>query len=151
MGTYKTVYIGIYMEVENGKTIVDESYFADPDTGQETKTAFNPHTGKENAILNRKKEETIYSLPHNIEFEGMDEEFFAADYSGAPINHHTWIPNKRGPFNLTHKEDVFNFEIDSIDIPALKDAFLKKYATYLEEVGKHFNYRVKFGIVYYAH
>lgn len=153
MAAYNSVYIGIYLEVKNSSRPKTETYYLNPTTNKEESTPFNSHTGQENVKKTREFQETVHSTPYEIEAEGFDEdEFFCPAYSGAPKGSNTWLINRYNEFRIKgHGDMLVNIEMEHIDIPTLKEKFKKHYHKFLEEVGKHFKYEIKYGIVYYAH
>jgi hypothetical protein len=153
MGAYWSVYLGVYLEVQEGKETKEVTHYVDSD-GRNRKTPFDPNSGEKFEEKTVQEEKTVYPRPCSIDVDGFSEdEFFNPEYSGAPKGCRTWIPNK-GDYMLARMgqhEDNPNKEVDDIDVLKLRSQFVDDYSDYLQELSKHFNFTVKFGLVHYAH
>ena len=79
MGAYWTAYLGVYLEVKEGKEKKMHKYYVD-DIGNRKNTPFDPLTGERYHEMEEEKEHVLYPSPY--EFEREEEfSFFNPEYS----------------------------------------------------------------------
>lgn len=151
MGADNNVYIGVYLEVKNGKRKETKVSYVNSN-GNKAKSKFNSHTGEENTKVVKEVEVVDYPNPYKLSMDNglREDEFFSPEYCGAGRQKNTWI-SQYGDFKIGSGYDLFNLDLSSVDIPSLKLKFMEYYKDYLESLGKDYEYEVKFGIVHYAH
>jgi hypothetical protein len=151
MGSYNSIYIGVYLEVPNKNKPEVVKYYLD-NKGKKTKNKFDPETGQPNPV----KEETIITKviprPYIVDVPGfVEDEFFSPAYTGIGDKVQTFLLNGKGKFSF-YGDDLFNKDLTSINQSQIIEEFKVEYAKYLEYYQKEFgDFTIKYGVVYYAH
>jgi translation initiation factor 1 (eIF-1/SUI1) len=147
MGTYNTVYIGVYVEIPHIKSTVTINYLANPHNGKAVKYKFHPETGEKSIPSTR--EEGCWLEPKVYEIEGLrEDEFFAPAYAG-PAKTTTFITQTR-KYGKT-LSDLTNIDLSEADPQAKIKEFKDEFLTIIQAANKDFEINVKYGVVYYAH
>lgn len=144
MGSRST-YVGVYLKTIPSKETVKETFRVKPD-GKRVKSRFNPETGEEYDLMTIEKVVDESVNLYDVELDGfVEDEFFTTESF-----ENTWIPNF-SKYNLIEGDDEHEVELDlsNIDVKSVKDKFLEKYSPYIEEIRKHGDVEVKFGLLVY--
>lgn len=158
MGTYKNTYIGCYIEIPHYKKETRRDVLRNPQTKKVVEYKFHPETGLPSVpdvIV-----ENIWITPETyLDYDWVTEngfcedEFFEPAYTGGK-NLTTLLVNSN---EFTFKEylegdDLFNCDLQSIDIPKMISEFKERYKLYLDYYSAEFkDLKVKFGVVNYAY
>lgn len=150
MGTYSSVYVGVYLEIPYKKDVKVESHYVHPETGKKQKNKFDGETGRENIKKRFEKEVDIVPMSY-IYDDGYDEDmFFTPEYTGGK-RIQTFILNSNTEFSEVIDE-VSNINLVDKNIPELIEQFTIKYKKYLDYYIKLYDtVDIKYGVVYYAH
>lgn len=152
MGSYKRVYIGIYLEIPYKKTIKKEIIYVHPQTGKTQKYRFDGTTGLENV---EKTVETVhYIRPVSYITDNDDlgeDDFFTPAYNNCEDNTEIFLLNGNTKYSKDI-EDLKNVNLTNLHIVSLIEDFKEEYEKYLDYYLEKFDkVEVKYGvIIYYA-
>lgn len=152
MGAYASTYIGVFLEVpieekevpykvlKNSIGKIFKSGKFDPDTGE---------TLTEETIYKKKK---IYPVPYIQDEEELEEDmFFSPEFHEGYGKIQYFLLNFKSKYSETIDENE-TAEFTDIDIKEVIENFKEEYSKYLsyyKRIG--YNFKIKWGIVNYAH
>lgn len=150
MGTYNSVYVGVYIEATSYKVKIERKVFR-KSSGKISKTKFNPHTGEEcieDTII-----ETNTITPHTYiedNDELVEDMFFSPEYCDVNL---FILNSSRNKYAFKNSSDLFSCEFSNVDISKLIEDFKVEYSEYIKYYKNKYSesdFKVKFGVVSYA-
>lgn len=163
MGTYNSLYAGIYLEVPEVTTEDHTDYLYDPLNNQEFKDKggliYSPTSGVKLERKTRIKESKTLLSPYEVFENEWEDFFFAPAYTGTSSDgkgkRSTWILNggaKEFCLPTGDGDEPMNIDLFSVDPEAIVAKFKETYSGVLQAIADAAGeVYVKFGVVYYAH
>ena len=148
MGVHNSVYVGVFIEAPEYKVETKRNVFRKP-SGKIAKTKFNPETGEE--YISDVIVENVWErpMPYITDNDSLNEgEFFVPEY----IETNAFLAY--GKYEIKNSDELFSIDFEDIDINKLINDFKSEYKEYLDYYKTKYpqcNFKVKFGIVHYAH
>lgn len=150
MGTYNSVYVGIYILLPHETVPVTETFRVKPN-GKKANTRFDPETGKEYPETTKTRMEVqkpnVYIYDDNYP-DLQEDMFWEPAYTGAPKGYTLGLPNGGG----FCRDDEFTKSMENIEFQRKILEFKRKYSKYLDYYTKTYGrYEIHYGVVHYAH
>lgn len=147
MGSYNSVYVGVYVEIPHVKSTITIKYLANPNNGKSVKYKFHPETGVES--IPKERTEGCWLEPETYDIEGLPEDaFFEPAYAG-PARSSTFFDSDFG--KTLSSDELKNVDLSRVNMGEKIQEFKDKYLSHLKKANKDFEINIKFGVVYYAH
>jgi hypothetical protein len=156
MGTYTSIYLGVFIKAPIKEIEITETKFVDPETGKTKKTKFCPETGREFKSEKFTRKEKNYPSAY-IQEEGYNEdEFWQPEYHGAGKGFEVFLLSNRNPKYVIDVDiddlDCINFIGKNNNYESIVDEFTKEYEKYINYYKKQYGeIEICYGLTIYAH
>ncbi len=146
MGSYKNVYIGVYLKVPFLKGEEVKVSYKHPETGKKMSSKFCPQTGVECEKVKTTIPKTIYPSPYIEDVEGYDEDMFTC--ADVIKNVSLFLLNESGRFSFFDDEPFCKDFTESPE--TLIEDFKVEYAKYLDYYRNLYGeFEIHYGAVLY--
>lgn len=148
MGSYKNVYIGIYLTVPFIKTEKINVSYKHPITGHRMPSRFCKDTGVEGIKVETKVPSVIEPSPYIQDNDDYEEDMFSSSNYGVIKNASIFMLNQKSKYRYSD-DDSFSYAIK--ELPAkLIEEFKVEYSKYLDYYKNLYGeFEINYGVVSY--
>ena len=148
MGSYKDVYVGVYLEVPFIKSEEVKISYKHPVTGGKMQSRFCKDTGVEDIKVETKVPRIIEPSPYIVDIEGYEEDMFSTANYGIVKNKTIFMLNKKSKYRYSD-DDSFCYAITVSPAELIED-FKVEFSKYLDYYKNLYGeFEINYGVVSY--
>jgi hypothetical protein len=156
MGTYTSIYLGVFIKVPIKEITITETKFVDQETGKTKKTKFCPDTGKEFKTETFTRKEKNHPSAYIEEDDYNEDEFWQPAYHGGGQEFQVFLLNSRNPKYVMDADvdnlDCINFIGKNNNYESIVEEFTKEYEKYINYYKEQYEeIEICYGLTIYAH